>query len=208
MASLTQWTWVWVTSRSCDGQGGLECCSPWGRKESDMTERLNWELQVFLNQENSSVPYVPDKTNPPLVLQTTTGKRGVRRGLESTKWSEQDHVLPASELIPSLITKEWRGLPQNTSGKILKPSHFSPSQFHYHYLLENMRTNQSHQTCTSVHVNHHMEPRASWLYFIPLVSNLLWLWVQWDNIPSPSLLFLPIKHVPFWYIKYISENIE
>ena len=25
-----------------DGQGGLMCCSPWGRKESDMTERLNW----------------------------------------------------------------------------------------------------------------------------------------------------------------------
>ena len=23
-----------------DGQGGLECCSPWGHKESDMTERL------------------------------------------------------------------------------------------------------------------------------------------------------------------------
>ena len=25
-----------------DGQGSLECCSPWGCKESDMTERLNW----------------------------------------------------------------------------------------------------------------------------------------------------------------------
>ena len=25
-----------------DGQGGLVCCSPWDRKESDMTERLNW----------------------------------------------------------------------------------------------------------------------------------------------------------------------
>ena len=25
-----------------DGQGGLVSCSPWGRKESDMTERLNW----------------------------------------------------------------------------------------------------------------------------------------------------------------------
>ena len=25
-----------------DGQGGLVCCSPWGRKESDVTERLNW----------------------------------------------------------------------------------------------------------------------------------------------------------------------
>ena len=24
-----------------DGQGGLACCSPWGCKDSDMTERLN-----------------------------------------------------------------------------------------------------------------------------------------------------------------------
>ena len=23
------------------GQGSLVCCSPWGRKDSDMTERLN-----------------------------------------------------------------------------------------------------------------------------------------------------------------------
>ena len=33
-----------------DGQGGLECCSPWGHKESDMTERLNWtELNLNIN---------------------------------------------------------------------------------------------------------------------------------------------------------------
>ena len=25
-----------------DGQGGLACCSPWGRKELDMSEQLNW----------------------------------------------------------------------------------------------------------------------------------------------------------------------
>ena len=25
-----------------DGQGGLACCSSWGHKESNMTERLNW----------------------------------------------------------------------------------------------------------------------------------------------------------------------
>ena len=25
-----------------DGQGGLACCRSWGRKKSDMTERLNW----------------------------------------------------------------------------------------------------------------------------------------------------------------------
>ena len=24
-----------------DGKEGLTCCSPWGRKESDMTDRLN-----------------------------------------------------------------------------------------------------------------------------------------------------------------------
>ena len=24
-----------------EGQGSLACCSPWGRKESDTTERLN-----------------------------------------------------------------------------------------------------------------------------------------------------------------------
>ena len=24
-----------------EGQGGLACCSPWGRKETDMTEQLN-----------------------------------------------------------------------------------------------------------------------------------------------------------------------
>ena len=29
------------TLRVGDGHGGLACCSPWGHKESDMTERLN-----------------------------------------------------------------------------------------------------------------------------------------------------------------------
>ena len=32
-----------------DGQGGLVCCGPWGCKQSDMTERLNWtEPNVIL----------------------------------------------------------------------------------------------------------------------------------------------------------------
>ena len=29
------------------GQGRLMCCSPWGRKESDMTEQLNWTEHNF-----------------------------------------------------------------------------------------------------------------------------------------------------------------
>ena len=42
IASPTQWTWVWVGSGSCDGQGGLARCGSWVHKESDMTEQLNW----------------------------------------------------------------------------------------------------------------------------------------------------------------------
>ena len=30
------------TLGDCEGQGSLACCSPWGRKESNTTEQLNW----------------------------------------------------------------------------------------------------------------------------------------------------------------------
>ena len=30
-----------------DGQGGLACSSPWGHKELDMTERLNWTEALY-----------------------------------------------------------------------------------------------------------------------------------------------------------------
>ena len=37
-----------------DGQGGLACCSPWGSKELDTTEQLNWtELK---NQRSNKLP--------------------------------------------------------------------------------------------------------------------------------------------------------
>ena len=31
-----------------EGQSSLECCSPWGRKDSDMTERLNNNNNLWL----------------------------------------------------------------------------------------------------------------------------------------------------------------
>ena len=37
-----RWTWVWVTPAVGDGQGGQASCSPWGHKESDTSEWLNW----------------------------------------------------------------------------------------------------------------------------------------------------------------------
>ena len=42
-----------------DGQGGLRCCSPWGHKESDITDQLNltyksfFQAMVFLSFFNS-----------------------------------------------------------------------------------------------------------------------------------------------------------
>ena len=42
MASWTGWTWVWASSGSWWWTGSLVCCSPWGCKESDATEWLNW----------------------------------------------------------------------------------------------------------------------------------------------------------------------
>ena len=41
----TRWTHMSSTGRhvfKVSGRGGLACCSSWGRRESDMTEWLNW----------------------------------------------------------------------------------------------------------------------------------------------------------------------
>ena len=42
-----------------DGQGGLACCSPWGRKELDTTKRLNWTTHIvlYIDQNIYIVPY-------------------------------------------------------------------------------------------------------------------------------------------------------
>ena len=42
MASLTQWTWVWVSSGSWWWTGKPGMLQWWGHKELDMTEWLNW----------------------------------------------------------------------------------------------------------------------------------------------------------------------
>ena len=42
------------TSGTGDGQRGLECCSPWGNKESDMTEPLSWTDKYKPSAKKSS----------------------------------------------------------------------------------------------------------------------------------------------------------
>ena len=39
-----------------DGQGSLACCGPWGCKESDMTEQLNWtESLLFTSEKGQTI---------------------------------------------------------------------------------------------------------------------------------------------------------
>ena len=40
-----------------DGQGGLACCSPWGHKELDTTEWMNWtELNWKAKELRKDIP--------------------------------------------------------------------------------------------------------------------------------------------------------
>ena len=38
------------TQGNSEGQGILVCCSPWGHKESDMTEQLNWAGAILIQK--------------------------------------------------------------------------------------------------------------------------------------------------------------
>ena len=40
-----------------DGQGGLVCCRPWGRKELDTTEWLNWTEAPSMSTQNCCSDY-------------------------------------------------------------------------------------------------------------------------------------------------------
>ena len=37
-----------------EGQAGLACCSPWGHKQSDMTEQLNNNKDISYNMGNTA----------------------------------------------------------------------------------------------------------------------------------------------------------
>ena len=65
LASPTQQMWVWINSG--DGQGGLACCSPWGRKESDTTKRLNWRWG-FTGVLWTSFSYFPPVVYNPVIF--------------------------------------------------------------------------------------------------------------------------------------------
>ena len=46
-----------------DGPGGLACCSSWGLKESDVTERLNWIELIWGKTQNLHTKWIFTNTN-------------------------------------------------------------------------------------------------------------------------------------------------
>ena len=65
-----------------DGQGGLACRSPWGRKESDTTEQLNTEREKMKhNIEKLELQYFghlvqrTDSLEKTLMLEKIEGRR-------------------------------------------------------------------------------------------------------------------------------------
>ena len=49
-----------------DGQGSLVCCGPWGYKELDMTERLNWTELNWRCSEESYLRFLHQRPCKPL----------------------------------------------------------------------------------------------------------------------------------------------
>ena len=66
MASLTRWTWVWVNSGSWWWTGRPGVLNSWGCKESDMTERLNW------NELNWTEPVRVESTQTKVFLHSVS----------------------------------------------------------------------------------------------------------------------------------------
>ena len=52
-----------------ESQGSLVCCSPWGRKESDTTKRLNWTTTQFTSQLSSVVNCSKNSRNPDIYMK-------------------------------------------------------------------------------------------------------------------------------------------
>ena len=77
-----------------DGQGGLACCSPWGRKESDVTE-LNWTFSWANNTVLS--PTLGSRWEPQI-----TGSTSVRRGNDQYTYNHSVPRQPAILLFTSV----------------------------------------------------------------------------------------------------------
>ena len=81
-----------------DGQGSLACCSPWGHKELDMTEKLNWteghEGGALMNVRTVLIKETPQSFPGPLLpyKDTTTNRQAeTQKRAFARTWSCSHH---------------------------------------------------------------------------------------------------------------------
>ena len=60
-----------------DGQGGLACCSPWGCKELDMTERLNNSNKCIMESFTEKVRFQLTLNHMVLPLLLSSNEQGL-----------------------------------------------------------------------------------------------------------------------------------
>ena len=80
-----------------DGQGGLACCSSWGHKESDRTERLNWtELGLGVQSETGQRLTEFCQENMLVIANTLFQTQETTlhmMSLDGQHWNQIDYVL-------------------------------------------------------------------------------------------------------------------
>ena len=78
--------------RTGDGQGGPVCCSPWGHKELDMTEWLNWLMSIeSVNAIQPSHPLLPSSSSALSLSQHQSLYQGVGSLYQVAKVLELQH---------------------------------------------------------------------------------------------------------------------
>ena len=110
MASLTQWAWFWVIPGSW--WWTLACCSPWGRKDWDTTEQLNWsDLRLI-------IAFLP-RSNCLLILWLQSPSAVI---LEPKKIKS----VTVSIVYPSISMKWWDQMPWSFECWVLSQLFHSP----------------------------------------------------------------------------------
>ena len=88
-----------------DGQGSLACCSPWDRKESDTTERLNW-VNLSLKGQSCEVGFAtvwPSKSVGSISTDPTNHRLKIFRTKKKLPESAKKQNLHALETISHTI---------------------------------------------------------------------------------------------------------
>ena len=103
----------------CDGQGGLACCYSGGRKESDMTEWLNWtELNTYICElkkkkkllYSHSTPYLNKAVCSFLFLGNHVIQLSLYLSLENTNTGKIVHIEVITKLVLFLFFFAWNSV--------------------------------------------------------------------------------------------------